>query len=177
MTGGAFYRDSILPFSAGAQTSVTLSTSSKRIAPNDAFPQLGGYFNYVGRALRVRISGKYTTGATPGNLSFSPLWGPGVDNSGTNLGGVSLTGVVNLTDYSFFYEATVRCRALGASGSLLAQGLVWFQNTALGLCPPASPAAVTVDLTQNYYIQPQILRSGSTTETIQVLDIFFESLN
>ena len=42
---------------------------------------------------------------------------------------------------------------------------------------PTNPAAVTVDLTQNYFLMPQVSRSGSTAETIQLHDAIYEAVN
>jgi hypothetical protein len=78
---------------------------------------------------------------------------------------------------------TVRCRAIGGAGvgSLFLTGQINF-NTAVvaagfGLIPASVPAATTVDLTLANVLSPQFLRSGSTTETMQVHDFLFEALN
>ena len=45
------------------------------------------------------------------------------------------------------------------------------------MMPASAPAQVTVDLTQNFVLSPQALRSGSTAESMQVHEFTYEALN
>ena len=93
------------------------------------------------------------------------------------MAGVAVGWAASSANYSFWFEFVVRCRALGASGSLFGGGWGFIQNTGTFMVSPTSPAAVTVDLTQNYFLMPQVSRSGSTAETIQLHDAIYEAVN
>ena len=122
--------------------------------------------------------------ATPGNGTASLYWGTGADANGTSLvasAAVALTA--SQTNLTWDMELLVRCRALGVTGSLMAVGMFSANVAVLAstlqpvMLPASAPAAVTVDLTQNFVLSPQFLRSGSTAETMQVHEFLFESLN
>ena len=175
---GPFYHDSRTPFLTGDIPAVTLATTLKSLTPIANVPLLGSnYFNYVGKALRVRVFGRQSTGATPGNLTMALLYGTGADNTGNTLVSTAGTGTANQTSVSWLVDVIVRCRTLGATGSLMCTGM-WFIATQGFFCLPSTvPAAVTCDLTANNLITVQAMRSGSTAESWQVHDISFESLN
>lgn len=182
---GQFFVDSRLPFIAADVASVTLSTTDKALVPIANLPILGqNYFSYVGKAVRIKAFGRITTGATPGNGTFSLYLGSGADANGTILAAsaaVALTA--SQTNLSWELELIARARALGATGSLLVTGRMLFNNAVLAntlqplLFPASAPAAVTVDLTAASVLSPQFKRSGSTAETMQVHEFSFESLN
>lgn len=182
---GPFYVDTRTPFISADASAVTLSTTAKAVIPLANIPVLGAnYFSYVGKALRITLFGRMTTAATPGNGSWDIYWGTGADANGTVIGSsaaVALTA--SQTNMSWRMECIVRCRSLGATGSLLVTG-EWRANVAVlatslqpALIPATAAAATTVDLTAANVISPQFKRSGSTAETIQVHDVIYESLN
>jgi hypothetical protein len=128
--------------------------------------------------------GRISTGATPGTGTFSILWGNGADANGTVLAssaGFSLG--TTQTNCSWECKFLCRCRALGATGSLIVSGyfeanpLVVSSTLQPLLIPATAPAAVTVDLTAANVLSPQFSRSGSTAESMQVHEFIFESLN
>jgi len=183
---GQFYEDSRPPFVVTDAAAVTLSTTDKAIVPAVNMPTLGAnYFGMIGKQVRIRVWGRATTGATPGNGTWDIYWGTGADANGTILAssaGVAL--VASQTSLTWELELFVRCRSLGSSGSLICFGM--FNTNSAGviaaanqpvIIPASLPAAVTVDLTQNFVISPQFKRSGSTAETMQAHDFSFEAIN
>ncbi|MGF7236021.1 MAG: hypothetical protein ACQSGP_13830, partial [Frankia sp.] len=147
---GAFYVDSKLPFPVTSVPAVSLTAAYQVVAPISVIPALGpNYFNYVGKAIRIRAMGQATSVATPGNLTFSYLWNNGVTaGAGTLVCGVALVWIANQTNQCFTSEVVIRCRSLGATGSLFGMGFLFLQGTGIIHMPASAPAAVTVDLTQ-----------------------------
>ena len=164
---------------------MTLATTDKAIIPLANIPVLGSnYFGWVGKAIRLTMFGRISTGATPGNGNWDIYWGSGADANGTIIGSsaaVALTATQ--TNLSWRMECIIRCRAIGATGALFVTG-EWRANVGVlatslqpALIPASVPAAVTVDLTVANIISPQFKRSGSTAETMQAHDVIFEALN
>ena len=175
---GPWYIDSKPPHTAVSASAVTLTTTLQLLCPGAFIPQFpSNYFGYIGKAVRCRFFGQCTSGTTPGSLTFNLMWGPATANTGTTVAGVAVGWAASSANYSFWFEFVVRCRALGASGSLFGGGWGFIQNTGTFMVSPTSPAAVTVDLTQNYFLMPQVSRSGSTAETIQLHDAIYEAVN
>jgi len=182
---GNFYVDSRPPFLSADPAAVTLASTDKALIPVANIPVLGSnYFSYIGKALRIRLFGRITTAATPGNGTFDIYWGNGSDANGTIIGSSAAFALTaSQTNLSWELELWVRARALGASGSLFVTGMASFNvgvvaSTLQPLMIPASaPAAVAVDLTAASIVSPQFKRSGSTVETMQVHDVSFESMN
>jgi hypothetical protein len=182
---GQFYLDSRGPFLVTDGPSVSLATTYKAVLPAASLPALGSnYFGFVGKQVRIRIWGHLTTVATPGNMQAAIFWGSGADNTGTNLAAsaaVALTA--NQSLMSFEWDILVKCRSIGATGSLLCHGMFNANVAVLSstlqpvLIPASNASAVTVDLTANNVVSPQFLRSGSTAEAIMAHDMTWEALN
>ena len=182
---GPFWDDLRSPHNAADVASVTLAATAKAMVPVANLPVLGAnYFGWVGKAVRIRVMGRLTTAATPGNMTASLYWGNGTDANGTAVGtsaAVALTA--SQANMTFELELYVRCRATGVTGSLLAMGMFNANVAVLAstlqpvMIPATAPAPVTVDLTQNFVLSPQFARSGSTAETLQVHEFMFEALN
>ena len=182
---GPFYVDTRAPHLSADVAAVTLSTTDKALIPVANLPILGSnYFSFIGKLVRLRMFGRITTGATPGNGTVDVYWGSGADANGTIIcssAAVALTA--SQTNLTWELELFIRCRAMGASGSLFGLGMF---NANVGvlastlqpvMIPASAPAAVTVDLTAANVISPQFKRSGSTAETMQVHDFMFEAMN
>lgn len=183
---GNFYVDSRLPFISGDVSPVTLATTDKALVPLANLPILGGnYFSYIGKAVRIKMFGKMTTGATPGNLTFSMYYGTGADANGTVVAASgAVAGVANGSNLSWMMEMIVRCRTLGATGTLFGTGIftpsvgLVLSTVQPMLIPASSPAASsTIDLTAALLLSPQFKRSGNTAEAMTVHEYSFESLN
>lgn len=186
MADGLFYVDHRTPFISADVAAVTIGAANKALVPVANLPVLGSnYFSYIGKAVRIRMFGRWNTAAAPGTQTFALLWGTGADANGTAiLTSQVITPIASLVNTSWLWEATIRCRAMGASGSLIANGKFGFLNsltltTAIVefLMPATADAAVTVDLTAANVISPQTLATTSTTNTMQVHDFAFEALN
>lgn len=186
MADGLFYVDSRSPFISGDVSAVTLSTTDKALIPVANIPTIGAnYFSFIGKAMRIRLFGRMTTGTTPGNGTFSLYYGTGADANGVVLAAsatVALTA--SQTNLSWMAELYVRCRTMGATGTLFATGKFEANNAVLAaslqplLIPASAPAASgSVDLTAALLLSPQFKRSGSTAETMQVHDVSYEALN
>jgi hypothetical protein len=183
---GPFFVDSRAPFLSGDVAAVTLAATDKAMIPAANIPVLGAnYFGWVGKAVRIRLFGRMTTGATPGNLSISMYYGTGADANGVVLAASgAIAGVANATNLSWEAEFYVRCRTMGAAGTLFCTGR-FLPNVGLVLStaqpmliPASAPAASgSCDLTASLLLSPQFKRSGSTAETLQVHDVSYEALN
>lgn len=186
MADGIFYNDLREPAIGADITSVTLAATNKALYPVSSFPILGGhYFSRIGKKLKIRLFGRMTTGATPGNLTVALLYGTGADANGVSLaasGAVALTA--SQTNLSWELEAYVHCRSTGSAGTLFATGVFRanvgvLASTLQPMMIPASAPAVSgaCDLTAALIVSVQALRSGSTAETMQVHDMEVIALN
>lgn len=188
MADGLFYVDHRAPFISADIASVTIGAANKALVPVPNLPVLGSnYFSYVGKAVRIRMFGRWSTAATPGTQTFTMLWGTGADANGVAiLTSQVITPIASLVNTSWLWEATIRCRAMGVgtSGSLIANGKFGFLNsltltTAISefLMPATADAGIGVDTTAANVISPQALATTSTTNTMTVHDFTFEALN
>jgi len=183
MADGHFYNDLREPFISADQTAVTLAATAKALYTASAFPVLGGqYFSRPGKKLAIRLFGKITTGATPGNGSFNVYYGTGADANGVLLmTGTPVALTASQTNLSWQAEIFVHCRSTGSAGTLFCSGSAVFNESVLAtrMLLPASGAAVSgaCDLTAALIISVQFLRSGSTAETMTVQDMEVIALN
>jgi len=159
--------------------------------PAANFPPLGGnYFSFVGKAILIRMFGRFTTAATPGNLSIDVYWGTGADANGTIIqSSAAVALLASQTSLSWWLDLTVRCRTTGAAtgsptGSLFATGIfcanvaLIASTTAPMLIPASTPAtSAAIDLTASNIVSVQFKRSGSTAETAQVHEMMVVALN
>lgn len=183
---GNFYVDSRLPFLSADIGPTTIVSTNKAIVPVANLPILGSnYFSYIGKAVRIRMFGRWSTAATPGTQTFSLFWGTGADANGTSIvASQIITPAASLVNNSWEWDMVIRCRAMGATGSLIANGTYkWVNSTTLTtaatemMVPASANAAVTVDLTAALLISPQVLAVTSTTNTMSLHDFLFEALN
>lgn len=182
---GQFYVDSRAPHLAADVAAVTLAVTDSALVPFANIPVLGSnYFSYIGKAVRISLFGRITTGATPGNGTFDIYWGNGTNANGTLLASSAAFALTaSQTNLSWWCQIVARCRAQGSSGSLIVTGLTSFNNAVVAtslqpvLIPASAPAATTCDLTQANVISVQFKRSGSTAETMQVHEVLYEALN
>jgi len=186
MADGLFYTDLREPFIAADQSAVTLAATNKALYTASAFPALGGqYFARIGKKLRIRVFGKITTGATPGNLTLGLLYGTGADANGTVLASsAAIALIASQTNVSWEAEFLVHARSLGSAGTLFVTGSARFNplviaSTAQPIMIPATAAVVSgaVDLTAALILSVQALRSGSTAESMTVQDLEVVALN
>ena len=183
---GPFYLDTREPAIGADIAAVTLAATAKALYPTSNFPVLGGhYFARVGKKIRIRLFGRMTTGATPGNGSFNVYYGTGADANGVLLmTGTPVALVAGGTNLSWAAEIFIHCRSTGSAGALFCTGRALFPvglhaSTVGPILLPASAAAVSgaCDLTASLIVSVQYLRSGSTAETMQVHDLEVVAMN
>ena len=179
-----FYRDLRAPFLTVPVAAVTLAATNKALYANANTPAMGKDYWWAGKTINVRVFGQITTGITPGNLSLSVFYGSGVDATGTNLGSsAALTLIASQTNISWWATFTVRCISIGATGTLFMTGKAEFGTAVIAagqaLIPASAPAVSgSCDLTAaSNVITLQAARTGSTGETMQVVDLQVEALN
>ena len=186
MADGLFYLDTREPFVSADIPAVTLAATAKALYPASNFPVLGGqYFARPGKALRITMFGRMTTGLTPGNGSFNVHYGTGADANGTLLmTGTPVALVASATSLSWTSTVDVTCRTTGNAGTLFCTGWCAFSvglvlSTNMPILLPASVPAVSgaCDLTAANIISVQFLRSGSTAETMQIHQMQVMALN
>ena len=186
MADGLFYNDLREPFISGDQAAVTLANTAKALYTPSAFPVIGGqYFARVGKKIHIRLFGKMTTGATPGNGSFNVYYGTGADANGVVLmTGTPVALVANATNLSWEAHVYVSCRSTGSTGTLFCTGSALFNvglllSTNAPILLPASAAVVSgaCDLTAALIVSVQFLRSGSTAEAMTVQDMEVIAMN
>lgn len=180
MADGLFYNDLREPHFISDLSPVTLATTAKALYTTSDFPNLAGYFLRPGKKLRIRLFGKITTAATPGNGSFDIYWGSGADANGTILASsAALALTASQTNLSWELEVAVRCITKGSAGALRCRG-IWSANVSVlastlqpAMIPASANADVSVDLSPSIsnIISVQFKRSGSTAETMAVQDL------
>lgn len=185
MADGLFYVDSRAPFISADAAAVTLTTTAKALIPAANIPILGSnYFSYVGKAMRIKLFGRMTVTTAPGNLTVQLNYGTGADANGVVLAAsAALAITASVTNFSWFVEFIVRCRTMGATGTLFCTG-EFAANVGLiastlqpVLIPATAPAASPAcDLTAALLLSPQAIQSG-TAGTMQVHDVLYEALN
>lgn len=180
MADGLIYLDVREPQIGADIAAVTLATTAKALYPPSNFPVLGGqYFARIGKKLRIRLFGKITTAATPGNGSFDIYYGTGADANGVLLASSTAQVLqVSQTNTSWWADIYVHCRSIGSAGTLFCDGIAHFNvatilSTAQPILIPASAAVVSgaCDLTASLIISVQFKRSGSTAETMTIQDM------
>lgn len=181
---GQFYNDLLKPHNAVNVAAVTLSTTNKALYPVANIPAMGKDYWWVGKKVQLRVFGQMTTGATPGNLTVALFYGTGADANGVSIvASAAQTLIASQTNASFMIEFWCHCRSIGAAGSLFATGnldlAVTVSAAGGGLVPASAPvvsAAVDLSVASNI-LNIQALRSGSTAETMQIVDMDVVALN
>lgn len=181
---GAYYNDLREPFVVADIPAVTLTAANKALFRPADMPVLGGnYMARPGKKLRLRLFGRITTAATPGNLTMALLWGTGADANGVSVvASAAQVLIASQTSLSWELELMIHCRTIGATGTLFATGKAFFNTAVIAAGDflfPASLAAPSgaIDLTASLIPSVQALRSGSTVETMQVHDMEVVAMN
>jgi hypothetical protein len=181
---GQFYNDLKPPFMIAPPSAVTLSTTNKGLYPISNIQAQGKDYWWAGKTVRIRAFGQITTAATPGNLTLALLYGTGADANGTSIvASAAQTLVASQTNISWEVDLTIRCISIGSAGTLFGTGKAVFGTAVIAagtfLLPASAPAVSgSVDLTvAANVLSLQALRSGSTAETMQVVDLQAIALN
>lgn len=129
---------------------------------------------YAGSAFRVRASGVLSCTGTP-TLAIKLTLG------GTTLvttGAVALAGTVSNASWRF--EGDITCRTAGGSGTVRAQGMFWFDNSAhAGLVEgmPSTTTAVVDTTAANAVAVTATWGTASASNTITCSNLAVEGLN
>jgi hypothetical protein len=182
MADGLYYLDTRAPFLTSDASSVTLASTYKALYTASAFPVLGGQYFVPGKAMNIKIFGRITTAATPGNFQIAVYYGTGADANGVKIVETTATALTaNQTNLSWEAEFDIVCRTGGSAGTLFGTGHCILNEGVLAahLLAPASAAAASAscDLTAANILSVQALRSGSTAETMQVHMLRVTALN
>jgi hypothetical protein len=122
----------------------TQTTPGSILAPAAKFT-LPANFMEIGRHLKVRASGRMSTQATPGTLTFDVRFGSVVVLNG----GASGTLNASQTNVSWRLEADLICRSIGAStvatmyGSMIVASLGLSASLPVAVFPATSPGVGT----------------------------------
>jgi hypothetical protein len=185
MADGLFYVDSRTPFISGDVAAVTMAATAKALIPAANIPVLGSnYFSMVGKAMRIRLFGRITVSTSPGNITMQLMYGTGADANGVVLAASAASALTaSQTNMSWYLEYIVRCRTMGATGTLFCTGEFGGNVAVIAstlqpiMIPATAPAAsAACDLTASLLLSPQVIQSG-TAGTIQVHDVLYEALN
>jgi hypothetical protein len=171
-------------------TSISIVPILRVSATNLAFP--AGYWLKPGRRWLIRMQGKMSTGATPGNVTMEirHQTGTPTDAGGTILAtSAAVAAGASKTNINWFFECWIESRGdpttfVPTATPLYAYGF-WFPEPSSVLMPAANnplhmPAtnnvAVNVDATLAGTIHVDMKRSGSTAEAITVQDLVVNAM-
>jgi hypothetical protein len=186
MADGLFYNDLREPFVVADLVAISPLATAVALYTPSSFPVLGGqYFSRPGKKLRIRLFGRCTSAATPGNVSFAIYYGTGASANGVLLASSgAVAWLANQANMSFVVDVIVTCRTTGSAGTLFCTGIAFFNVAAVAsttaplLIPATSPVVSgACDLTAALIISVQMIRSGSTAETAQVHEMEVTALN
>lgn len=179
------YHETIDPPIFADEAAVTLAATNKALIPASRYNLGTQFFNKPGRKLRIRAFGKITTGVTPGNMTAALLFGTGADANGTSLvASAAFALTASQTNLSWNAEFYVHCRSIGPAGTLFGTGWIELNPAVVAstlqpimIPPSAGVVSAAVDLTGTFIPSLQVLRSGSTVETMTVQDFDISPMN
>jgi hypothetical protein len=186
MADGLFYNDLREPFIIADIGPISPLSTAVPLYTASQFPVLGGqYFARPGKAIKIQIFGKFTSAATPGNVSWVVYYGTGAAANGVLLASsLAKAWLANQANMSFYLEIIVTCRTTGATGTLFCTGFVLPNVAAVVstlqpvLIPDSTPVvSAPCDLTAALIISVQMIRSGSTAETAYIHQMQVTALN
>lgn len=179
---GTFYRDTRQPFLVADAASVTITTAVCTPAATTNFAFLPANYFWAGKTVKHTQFARMTTGATPGNWT----WSFGLSNAdNTRLtSSAAIAAKASQTNLMIKAEGYATCRTVGTSGTAMVCGLVSPNLNLLnattmytGIIPDSAAATVTFDSTATQGLTFQVARSGSTTETILTHLLYLEAMN
>jgi hypothetical protein len=186
MADGIFYRDTRAPFQLANLSAITLLTTMQQLtALGVAAPGiLPANYWWAGKCVKLTAIAKVVTGATPGNFQWGMSYGSTAAPA-CNVSTVARAAVASVTTTAFLV-GYAKCWSTGTSGTLSMWGYVmWDLAGQLSTNQPnvfpsgGGPTVVsTIDTTAaGNQLSFQANRSGSTAETVQLLDMLMEALN
>lgn len=179
-TGGVYYQDTRVPFNTEDHAAVTLVGTMKQMwVTADWTPTYQNDWA-DGKLFMTRAFGRFTSAATPGNLSVQMGYGTADGTTGALATSAAMVWIASQANKSWRFEGRVRCRRKSVAGAastgiLFGTGIFEVPTTAIavggGHVPDATPAQVgSLNLAQTSGLHLQFARSGSTVETAQTHD-------
>lgn len=155
-----------------ATSVVTVSATTSETAFTNLTLTIPANYLKVGRVIRIKAWGVYTSSGTPTNPRFRVRYG-GV--AGTILldSGV-ITAIASQTNSLVQVDVIITCITLGASGTVEAQAIIQFNPAVAGTPPLRSyvlNAAGTLGVTGN----SAVITINTTTQNDLVLTLFFSA--
>ena len=144
---------------AAAAASAIPAAAKKTIPAN--------YFDVIGKQLMIKASGRISSViTTPGTARFDIRFGAAVVFDGL---AALLDSVASHTNVGWMLEILLTCRAIGAAGNLMGQG-IWACEDILGV-PAVAPKGVLSAIIP-WNTAPAVGANFDTTATQQI-DMFF----
>lgn len=133
-------------------------------------------FLIAGKSVRVKISGIFSTTASPGNLTFTAKLGA------TTIGTATITNLLaNTTDGAFDGTIEFTCRTTGGSGTIMTNGKVSYDIGTFVQGAAAlnnTGATTTIDTTTSKAIDITVTwQTANASNTISNTTCFIETLN
>jgi len=148
-------------------TALTAAARASCIPAAAKFTLPANYFSQIGKALRIKASGRITSVVTtPGTARFDVAFGSNVVADGL---AILLDSVAGHTDVGWSLEFLLTCRAIGATANLMQSG-IWVCEDILGVPASAPKGVLTALLPWN--AAPAVGANFDSTAS-QVVDLFF----
>jgi len=148
-------------------SALTAAAAASAIPAAAKFTLPTNYFDTIGKKLRIRATGRISSLiTTPGTARFDVRFGATVVFDGL---AVLLDTVAGHTNVGWILDIELTCRAIGATGNLMGQGL-WTCEDILGVPATAPKGVLSAILPWNS--APAVGNNFDTTATQQI-DLFF----
>jgi len=148
-------------------SALTAAAATSAIPAAAKFTLPTNYFDTIGKKLRIRATGRISSLiTTPGTARFDVRFGATVVFDGL---AVLLDTVAGHTNVGWILDIELTCRAIGATGNLMGQGL-WTCEDILGVPATAPKGVLSAILPWNS--APAVGNNFDTTATQQI-DLFF----
>ena len=145
---------------------LTAAAAASCIPPAAKFVLPPNFFNAVGKALRIRASGRIScVVTTPGTARYDVRFGATIvaDSLAMNL------NIVAKTNVNWWLELLLTCRAIGTSANLMWQGL-WASEAVIG--SPLPTVGGSGEFILPYNAAPAVGNNFDSTAS-QAVDLFF----
>jgi hypothetical protein len=157
----------ILVVAQGDGSALTAAAAASALPPQAKFTLPANFFDYVGKAIRIKASGRISSLiTTPGTARFDVRFGGTVVADGL---AILLDTVAAHTNVGWYLEMFLTARAIGSSGNLMMQGF-WVCEDILGVPATAPKGVLSAILPWNS--APAVGNNFDTTAA-QTVDFFF----
>jgi len=144
---------------------LTAGTAASMLPPQAKFTLPANFFDYVGKQIMVKATGRLSLAATPGTCTFDVRFGATVVANG----GAMVMATESYTNLAWYLEFLLTCRAIGTSATLFVQGF-WTSQMLAGQPATVPKGGLVAMLPWN--AGPAVGTAFDSTATQQV-DLFF----